>query len=119
MRRVVFLLALLLPSSVIAQGLSKYTPIAKVTVAYSSVGASYASFYTAGQALRDFDIYNGTDQSITCSVDGGTSDNFDIPAYSNWSPNLAEAGKYFQYTVHCKRTSSAPTVGNVVFSGGY
>lgn len=102
-----------------AQTLTQYEPMTENTVAFGSVTASYTTFLTVTQPLVDMDIYNGTNQSITCRLGSGASDHIDVPAYSSWSPSLAAAKKYNQLNVLCKQTSVAPTVGSVTVSGAY
>jgi hypothetical protein len=95
--------------------------VALATVAFGSVTASHTSFLANASALpfTEVDVLNLTDQPITCSYNGGVTDHFVVPAYSSYNPTLGEMQVHHATTIFCKRTSAAPTVGNVYVSAGY
>lgn len=98
------------------------------TIAFGSVTASYTVFLANATPNRwyEVDIYNGTDQPITCSYNPGSPpaagtavDHFIVPAYSSYDPFLGKAERVIIVPIWCKRTSSAPTVGSVYLSASH
>lgn len=128
MKKTFLLLTLLITSVAEAQVISSNTlttkerqDVALATIAFGSVAAGHTSFLANASALpfTEIDVLNLTDQPITCSYNGGTTDHFVVPAYSSYNPTLGEMQAHRATAIFCKRTSAAPTVGSVYVSAGY
>lgn len=119
MKKILLSILFLIPSILQAQSAIEPTFKTLAAVAFGSVTASHTAFLSNTAALIHLDILNLTDQPITCSFDSGTTDHVVIPAYSSYSPNLGKHEAYIDSSVHCKRTSAAPTVGSVYITGAY
>lgn len=82
-------------------------------VAFGSVGASFSLLLTPDANSKRIDIYNDTDAAIRISFDGGSTEHAFCPAKCGRTFSLGDLGLCESDTVHIKRDSGAPTVGNV------
>jgi hypothetical protein len=92
---------------------------AKGKIAGSSLTGSYATLLNPTSDLRIIQIFNSCNQTILVSLDGGTTDTFELEAGESTSVDLATNGMKFDNAVNisAKHGGVAPTAGSVRVTG--
>lgn len=93
--------------------------MSSTSVAFGSVGATYAEIVDVTQRAKVLIIQNTLNDSVTISFDGGTTDHLVLAAGTSVTIDLIANGLSHTGSVHQKRTSGAPTSGSLIFSYAY
>jgi hypothetical protein len=83
------------------------------TVAFGSVGGSYAAALTPGSSIIEIEINNDTDAAIVVSFDAGTTDHWRIPFKEARIFTFRNNFRNQSAAIHIKHEGVAPTEGNV------
>jgi len=92
---------------------------AKGKIAGTALTGSYATLLNPTSDLRIIAIFNSCNDTIMVSLDGGTTDSFELEAGESISLDLAANGLKFDNAVNisAKHAGAAPTLGTVRASG--
>lgn len=106
-------------SSIPTASLSNIAYQAKGRIAGASLTGSYTTLLNPTSDLRIIYIFNSCDQTILVSLDGGTTDTFQLEGGEGCSVDLGTSGLKFDNTVNisAKHDGVVPTAGSVRATG--
>lgn len=90
--------------------------MSSTSVAFGSVGATYAEIVDVTQRARIVVIQNTLNANVTLSFDGGTTDHLILQSGTSVTLDLAASGMTHTGSVQQKYTSGAPTSGALIFT---
>jgi hypothetical protein len=93
------------------------TFFALTSKAFGSITGSHTSLKAAGDIVKIITYYNGTNQDLIISCDGGVTDSTILPAGSSQTYDFAANSFHDTSGIFVKHNGVAPTTGSVYCFG--